>query len=56
MLPAELRTQVFNDVEEFPIALEEAKEIRLELMEERKQFVVAHKHDFEDHYFSLCEH
>ena len=55
-LPYELQTQVFNDVEEFPISLEEAKQLRLELMEERKGYIKAHGEDFEDHYFSLCEH
>ncbi|KAF8521940.1 hypothetical protein BU17DRAFT_75381 [Hysterangium stoloniferum] len=35
-LPAELRTQVINDVEGFPISLKEAKELRLELMKERR--------------------
>ncbi|KAF9040862.1 hypothetical protein BJ165DRAFT_1330584, partial [Panaeolus papilionaceus] len=34
-LPVELKDEVFKGVEDFPISLEEAKELRLELMEER---------------------
>jgi len=55
-LPVELQAQVFDDVEDFPIALKEAKELRLELMEERKKFAVVHEQGFEVNYFSLCEH
>ncbi|KAF9520691.1 hypothetical protein BS47DRAFT_1286740 [Hydnum rufescens UP504] len=55
-LPLELQDQVFNEVEGFPISLEEAKEQRLELMEERKRFVFSHEQSFEGSYFSLCEH
>ncbi|KAF8993778.1 hypothetical protein BDQ17DRAFT_1367889 [Cyathus striatus] len=55
-LPAELRNQVVQDVE-FPYGLEKAKELRLELMEERKSFVVEHNQSvFEAAEFSLCEH
>ena len=39
--------RVFNDVEEIPIALEEAKQLRLELMEEKKGFTKAHGAHFE---------
>jgi Protein of unknown function (DUF4246) len=55
-LPFELQDQVFNEMKGFPISLEEAKEQRLELMEERKSFAFAHERGFEDSYFSLCEH
>ncbi|KAF9519029.1 hypothetical protein BS47DRAFT_1388453 [Hydnum rufescens UP504] len=55
-LPFELQDQVFNEVKGFPISLKEAKEQRLELMEERKSFAFAHERGFEDSYFSLCEH
>jgi len=55
-LPAELQAQVFDGVEGFPIALKEAKELRLELMEERTGFVEANEQNFENNYFSLCEH
>jgi hypothetical protein len=55
-LPLELREKVFSDVEDFPLSLREAKELRLELMEERKGFVVENNESFEQHTFSLCEH
>ncbi|KAF5383181.1 hypothetical protein D9615_005038 [Tricholomella constricta] len=55
-LPLELRDHIFGDVEEFPIGLGEAKEVRVQLMEERKKFVVAHGKAFARHEFSLCEH
>jgi hypothetical protein len=55
-LPAELQTQVFDGVEDFPVSMKEAKELRLELMEERRGFVVAIERNFENNYFSLCEH
>lgn len=41
---------------EFPIDMDEAKALRLELMEERKDFVVSHGQAFETVTFSLCEH
>lgn len=55
-LPLELQEHIFHDVEDFPISLEEAKELRLKLMEERKKFVVEHEEAFRQHEFSLCEH
>ncbi|GLB35530.1 putative protein of unknown function (DUF4246) [Lyophyllum shimeji] len=55
-LPAELQDHVLDAVEEFPISLEDAKELRLKLMEERKVFVVKHDEAFRQHEFSLCEH
>ncbi|KAJ2936892.1 hypothetical protein H1R20_g204, partial [Candolleomyces eurysporus] len=56
-LPLELRDQVFEGVEDFPITLDEAKEIRLELMEERKNFVLDHIRTVNRmNEFSLCEH
>ncbi|KAG6844884.1 hypothetical protein H0H87_002719 [Tephrocybe sp. NHM501043] len=55
-LPLELQDHVFNDVEEFPISLEEAKQLRLKLMEERAVFVQNHDAAFHQHRFSLCEH
>ena len=38
-LPMELMQFVVNDVDDFPISLEEAKKVREELMEERRAFV-----------------
>ncbi|KAF9040864.1 hypothetical protein BJ165DRAFT_1613435 [Panaeolus papilionaceus] len=55
-LPVELKEEVFRGVEDFPIGLEEAKELRLELMEERKKFEVKQSHTFHSLEFSLCEH
>ncbi|RDB21416.1 hypothetical protein Hypma_011642 [Hypsizygus marmoreus] len=55
-LPAELRDRIFGDVEDFPISLEEAKGLRVKLMEERKVYVVEHDRAFKQHFFSLCEH
>ena len=55
-LPVELQRHICDYVEEFPISLDEAKEIRLELMEERKTFVVDQGIAFESLEFSLCEH
>ncbi|KAJ3513910.1 hypothetical protein NLJ89_g2677 [Agrocybe chaxingu] len=56
-LPQELKDEVFSEVQGgFPISLEEAKELRKELMEERKRFQVKHHSAFEYLQFSLCEH
>lgn len=55
-LSPELMDKIFESVDDFPIAMEEAKEIRLKLMEERKDFVVEQKEAFESARFSLCEH
>ncbi|KAF8656144.1 hypothetical protein AX16_002746 [Volvariella volvacea WC 439] len=41
---------------EFPIGMTEAKRMRLELMEERRRFVVYQGECFEDVEISLCEH
>jgi len=55
-LATELQDKVFEDVDDFPIGLDEAKEIRLKLMDERKEFVVRQTKGFEGVTFSLCEH
>ena len=55
-LPTELVDHVIDDVAEFPISLEEAKEIRLRLMEERKAFVGEVEAQIQDRPFSFCEH
>lgn len=56
-LSAELRKTICEDVDEFLISLEEAKEARLRLMEERKSYVTTHTSTaFEGNKFSLCEH
>ena len=56
-LPLELRDAVFNGVtDDFPISPEEAKDLRLKLMDERKAFVIRHDEAFKGSEFSLCEH
>ena len=55
-LPAELQEEVIRAVEDFPISMKEAKELRLQLMEERKKFVVNQTEAFMAGEFSLCEH
>ena len=55
-LSQEISDKVFESVDDFPIGIREAKEIRLELMEERKNYVVESNNAFESNEFSLCEH
>jgi len=55
-LSTELKEKIFNEVDDFPIGLEEAKEVRLKLMEERSVYITQHKKAFEQNEFSLCEH
>ncbi|RXW15007.1 hypothetical protein EST38_g10850 [Candolleomyces aberdarensis] len=55
-LPAELQKIVFDDVDDFPISMDEAKEYREQLMDERKKFVLEHQREFAAHSISLCEH
>ena len=55
-IPIELQDHILDGVD-FPISLEEAKTLRLDLMEERKVFVVQNDQAFaESAMFSLCEH
>lgn len=56
-LPTEVVDHVINNVAEFLISLEEAKDIRLRLMEERKAFVGAVENQVQHtNVFSFCEH
>lgn len=55
-LAPELQNKIFEDVDDFPISMDEAKKLRLELMEERKRFVIEHNELVENIVFSLCEH
>ncbi|KAH8797931.1 hypothetical protein F5884DRAFT_814113 [Xylogone sp. PMI_703] len=55
-LSAELKENIVNNVDDFPIGMDEAKEIRLELMEERKAYVAQQGKMFESPQFALCEH
>ena len=55
-VPIELQDGILEGVD-FPVSLKEAKALRLELMEERKDFVLRHGDTFETSVtFSLCEH
>lgn len=55
-LPVELQDHIFNGVEDFPIDLVKAQELRLELIKERSTYVKAHDRAFNQFTFSLCEH
>ena len=46
---------LYEMVEDFTISMEKAKEVRLELMNERKKFVIKQDDYFNDTIFSLCE-
>jgi hypothetical protein len=55
-VPIELQEDILEDVD-FPFSLKEAKALRLELMDERKDFVLRHGDTFETSVtFSMCEH
>lgn len=54
-LPTELNQQIIEAVE-WPMGLEEAKSIRLELMEERRNYEAANGEAFAGTDFGLCEH
>lgn len=55
-LPVGLHDQIISEVDEFPIGMEEAKALRLELMAERMAYVADQTEAFEGNEFSLCEH
>ena len=56
-LPVELWDAVFDGVtDDFPFSPAEAKAMRLELMHERKAFVIRHDEALKETEFSLCEH
>lgn len=55
-LPKELQDKTFDEVDEFPISMYEAKEIRLRLMEEREKYVMDQDEAFRSYELSLCEH
>jgi hypothetical protein len=55
-LPAELQNMVNEGLEATPITLEEAKQYRKELMEERSNKAQEQNRDFEMGEFNLCEH
>ena len=55
-LPAVIHQEVMDYVAGFPISLEEAKTLRLKLMDERNAFVARHDGKFAEATFNLCEH
>lgn len=56
MLPPELADQVIDEVNDGMMTLEETKEIRLRLMEERRVFVDEMENEMQELSFSFCEH
>lgn len=55
-LSNELKNKVFEGVDDFPIGMEEAKEIRLRLMDERKIYGREAGQNFLKNFFNLREH
>lgn len=55
-LPVELRDMVNQNADAGPITMDEAKQYRLELMEERSSAAVHQNEEFEIGSFNLCEH
>lgn len=55
-LPPELVDNILDQAGDFPISLEEAKEMRLELMRERTAFVDYVNKEYEQETFNFCEH
>jgi hypothetical protein len=51
-LPHELQDLVFQQVDDFPIKLEDAETLRLEMMKERQAFSVSHRETIENITFS----
>ena len=52
-LPVEVQDQVFDQFQEFPISLQEAKGLRLELVRERRNFALDNQRFIEGRTFSL---
>ncbi len=55
-IPMELQDHIINDVEDFPISMKEAKELRLKLMDERSSFQTTQNNVFHSEMFNLCEY
>ena len=55
-MPKEIMDQIVEEVDDFPISLEEAKELRLKLMDERKVFVKDVNEEIQSSTFFFCEH
>ena len=54
-MPEEVKRKV-DSLREFPVSLERAKALRLELMEERSRVVESTNEELFERQFSLCEH
>ena len=54
-LPPELQQQVLSHLD-FPMSLAEAKEWRLELMEERSNYIEYQEEGLAEATYNLCEH
>ncbi|PPR02044.1 hypothetical protein CVT24_011204 [Panaeolus cyanescens] len=55
-LPVELQNLIFDEVQGFPLDMDEAKALRLKLMKERTSYVKAQDEAFQHNVFNLCEH
>ena len=55
-LPPELLEKVFDEAGDFPITMEEARALRLELMKERSDFVDEVNGELSTLRYSCCEH
>ena len=53
-LPAELQEMVREETGEWPMGLNEAKELRLQLMQERTKLMPTVERNFEQ--YNFCEH
>lgn len=55
-MPKEIVDHIVEEVDDFPISLEEAKELRLKLMDERKVYVNEVYEEIQSSTFFFCEH
>ncbi|KAK2755668.1 hypothetical protein FQN54_005817 [Arachnomyces sp. PD_36] len=55
-LPLEMQEHIIDNVEDFPISLEKAKDIRATLMKERTRLSRENENSFKGYDFNLCEH
>ncbi|TFK70995.1 hypothetical protein BDN72DRAFT_794538 [Pluteus cervinus] len=55
-IPIELQDRILDEVKGFPLSMEEAKRLRLQLMDERSAFQTSQDEVFQRDHFSLCEH
>ena len=55
-LSLEIQKKIVDEVTDFPFSLEEAKEFRRALMDQRGAFVRKQDKKFAENTFSLCEH